>query len=56
MKILALSWGDVTPTAIVNCFKEGGFSETAISEDDDPFANLHKMLHELTQNKLAVIF
>ena len=30
MKILVLSWGDVTPTTIVNCFKEGAFSETAI--------------------------
>ena len=50
MKILVLSWGDdVTPTTIVNCFKEGGFSETAISKDDDPFANLHETLHKLKQ-------
>ena len=55
MKILVLSWGDVTSTTIVNCFKKGGFSETAISEDDDPFANLNEALDELKQRDENVV-
>ena len=49
MKILVLSWGDVTSTTIVNCFKKAGFSEIAVSEDDDPFANLNEALSQLKQ-------
>ena len=50
-----LSWSDVTPTTIVNCFKKEGFSEIAISEDDDPFANLNEALDELKQRDENVV-
>ena len=41
MKVLALSWSEVSKEAITNCFTKSGFSEDVCSEeDDDPLFQL----------------
>ena len=35
MKVLALSWNEVSKEAITNCFTKSGFSEDVCSEEDD---------------------
>ena len=43
MKVLALSWSEVSKKAITNCFTKSGFSEDVCSEEDD---NLFFQLRE----------
>ena len=48
MKILALSWSEVSNEAITNCFMKSAFSEDVCSEKDyDPFFQLQEALDKL---------
>ena len=48
MKVLALSWSEVSKEAITNCFTKSGFSEDGCSEeDDDPFFQVRKAFDKL---------
>ena len=48
MKVLALSWSEVSKEAITNCFTKSGFSEDVCSEeDDDPFFQLREAFDKL---------
>ena len=48
MKVLALSWSEVSKETITNCFTKSGFSEDVYSEeDDDPFFQLREALDKL---------
>ena len=48
MKVLALSWSEVSKETITNCFTKSGFSEDVCSEeDDDPFFQLREALDKL---------
>ena len=48
MKVLALSWSDVSKEAITNCFTKSGFSEDVCSEeDDDPSFQLRESVDKL---------
>ena len=43
MKVLALSWSEVSKETITNCFTKSSFSEDVCSEeDDDPFFQLRE--------------
>ena len=45
MKVLALSWSEVSKEAITKCFTKSGFSEDVCSEEDhDPFFQLREAL------------
>ena len=49
MKVLALSWGEVSKETIANCFAKSGFSEDVCSEEDDnPFYQLREALEKLS--------
>ena len=48
MKVLALSWSEVSKEAITNCFTKSGFSEDVCSEeDDDPYFQLREAFDKL---------
>ena len=50
MKMLVLSWSEVTATTIANCFSKAGFSQNVSSEEDDPFSKLRESLDQLQQH------
>ena len=35
MKMLAHSWGEVSESTVINCFRKAGFKEGVSDEDDD---------------------
>ena len=48
MKVLALSWSEVSKETITNCSAKSGFSEDVCSEEDyDPFFQLREALDKL---------
>ena len=48
IKVLALSWSEVSKEAITNCFTKSGFSEDVCSEeDDDSFFQLREAFDKL---------
>ena len=54
MKVLALSWSEVSKET-TNCFTKSGFSEDVCSEaDDDPFFQLREALDKLWNLYLMV--
>ena len=50
IKILVLTWAEVTPKIVKNCFKTAGFPEIeddVIHESNDPFAPLEDSTKQL---------
>ena len=56
MKVLALSWSQVSKEVITNCFTKSGFSEDVCSEEDeDPFFQLREAFDKLCAHGLEFV-
>ena len=49
VKILVLSWSEVSETTIINCFRKASFKEGMRDEDDGPFSALKSSIDQLRQ-------
>ena len=47
MKILTLSWEEVSISTFINCFSKAGFSDATVELEDDPFRDLMSSVEEL---------
>ena len=50
MKMIVLSWSEVSETTIINCFRKAVLKEGMSNEGDDPFSALKSSIDQLRQH------
>ena len=55
MKMLAHSWGEVSESTVINCFRKAGFKEGVSDEDDDTLSAFESSTDQLRQRDVNVI-